>query len=107
VWELGVDPGEVLGRELDLDGADVLLEVATPLGAGDRDHVVALRKHPGQSELSRRDPLLAGELLDLGDECEVAFEVLASEAGALAAKVVRVELVGLFEATGEEAAPER
>src|ERR671930_2146723 len=74
------DLGEVLGGQLDVERADVLLETLDAPGAGDRDDVVALREHPGERELRWGHALRCGELLDLGDEVEVALEVLGLEA---------------------------
>ena len=56
-----VEGGQVVGGEVHVGGADVLLEVGDPLGAGDRDDVVALREHPGERELAGRAALVLGD----------------------------------------------
>src|SRR5262245_27367389 len=81
------DLGEVLGRQLDIERADVLLETLDAPSAGDRDDVVALREHPGERELRRGHALRRGKLLDLAHQVEVALEALALEAGRRAAEV--------------------
>ena len=48
-----------------VDGADIVLEILAPLGARDRHDVVALRQHPGQRQLRRRDALRGRDLLTL------------------------------------------
>ena len=49
-----VELGERVARRARRGGADVLLEVAQALGAGDRDDVLALGEHPGDGDLRRR-----------------------------------------------------
>src|SRR5690606_24601114 len=82
-------------------------EPAAALGAGDRHDVVALRVHPGERQLAGRHALLARDLLDLGDQLQVAREVLALEARREAPVVVGREVLEAAELAGEEAAPER
>lgn len=58
--------------------------------------------HPRERQLSRRDALLVGNLLELLVQLEVIFQVLAAEPRVIGAPVAGVE--GSF--AGEEAAPE-
>src|SRR5882724_4245171 len=44
-----VDAAQIVGRELYLQRADILFEIAATLGAGDGDDVVSLREKPGES----------------------------------------------------------
>ncbi len=60
-----VESPELVVRQLDLERADVLLEVAAALRPGDRDHVVAAGVHPGKRELRRRHALLFRERTQL------------------------------------------
>src|SRR5438067_5170637 len=46
--QLGLYSPQVLVGQLHVDGGGVLLEIASAFGAGDRDEVLALGKHPGQ-----------------------------------------------------------
>src|SRR4051794_35844911 len=105
--QLGVDPREVLARQLDVARRPVLLEVGDALRAWDRHDVVALRQDPGERELPGGDALLLGELADLRREALVALEVVTGEARVVAAEVTLVELVGVREPSGEESAPDR
>ena len=57
-----VDPAQVVRGQLDVGGAEVLLQVGDPLGARDRHDVVALGEHPGERQLAGGDALLGGEL---------------------------------------------
>src|SRR5579862_2680738 len=59
-----LDAREVALGELHLRRADVLLEIGAALGAWNRRHVVALRQHPCERELTRRDVFF---LCDRGD----------------------------------------
>jgi hypothetical protein len=74
--------------------AQILLELGNPLGAGDRNHVRALRQQPGQAKLSRGAVFLLGDRLDPLDEGTVLGEVVADEAGVAAADVARVDMGG-------------
>ncbi len=75
----GVEPSELVVAELYFVGSDVLLDTGHPLGAGDRGDVVALGQHPGQRDLGRRAPDLAGNGLDLLGTGQVVPEVLIGE----------------------------
>src|SRR3954454_11920372 len=90
--QLGVDALEVRVGQLKLGRSPVLLEVRDPLGAGDRDDVLALCQHPRKRELAGRDALLLGELADLRGEALVALEVLSDETRIAPAEVALVEL---------------
>ena len=76
------------------------LQVGAALGAGDRDDVLAAAQHPGEGELPGGDAPLLGELADVVGEGEVALDVRPGEAGAVAAEVALVELLGRGEASG-------
>ena len=52
-----LDRGQVVGGQLHLQGAGVLLQVAAALGPRDGHHVVAPAQHPGDRQLAGRDPL--------------------------------------------------
>src|SRR5512140_1597827 len=75
-----VDALEICARERHADGAYVLLEILAALGAGNGNHVVALREHPRKRELRGRASLLGGEPLDVAHQLEILLEVLALEA---------------------------
>src|SRR5581483_8876250 len=86
--ERGLEPRQLLRRQLDVDGARVVLEVAPPLRPRDRDDVVAAGEHPRERKLGRRAPLLPRDLLDARHEVEVPPEVLALETRVVAPEVV-------------------
>src|SRR3989442_1608276 len=102
-----VEPRQLVVRQLDRRRGDVLLEVAPPLRARDRDDVVTLRLHPRERELRRRDALLGRNLLDPLDELEVALEVTGLEARIAPPEVVLRQIVRRAKATTQEAAAER
>ena len=88
-----------------LGRADVLLQIAAPLGARDRHDVLALRQHPGERQLPGVQPLRRRDRLDPRHEVEVLLEVLALEARRLPAPVVGLEIVGRADLAGQEARP--
>src|SRR3954468_10852306 len=92
-----------VGRsDLDLEGRQVLVEVLPPLGAEERHDILALRRDPGQRELARAALLPPGDLLHPCDQVEVLLEILALEAGMIAAVVVGLEVLDATVASGEE-----
>src|SRR6476620_11410267 len=70
-----VDALEIRAREGHVNGAHVLLEILATFGAGDGNHVVALRENPRERELRGRASLLGGESLDVAHQLEVLLEV--------------------------------
>src|SRR5690349_18128273 len=79
---------EVGVGQLHVHRADILVEILDVLGAGDRNDVIALREHPGESELRGGAALLLGHRFDLADELDVLLEILALEARVVLAEVV-------------------
>ena len=63
-----VEPLQVAVGQLDLERADILVEIFDALGARDRHDVLALRQHPGERELGGGAALLPRHRLDLADE---------------------------------------
>jgi len=70
---------KIVGRELNLQRGDVLLEIFPPLGSWDRNDVVAFRQHPGERELCRLAFLFLGNRLDARQELQVLRKVVALE----------------------------
>jgi hypothetical protein len=99
-----VDAAQVVVIEAYVERSEVLLEIAQPLGAGDRDDVVTPGQQPGERQLPRRRALLRGDLVDLVDEIEVSLEVLSLEPWVLAAEVTGLEVVDRANLAGEEPA---
>jgi hypothetical protein len=101
------DSRDFLGREGNLQRPQILVEIFSPLRAGNGHDVLALREHPGQRELRRSAPLLARESFDAIEQREVLVEILALEARRLPAVVVLRHVGARLEAPGQKAAPER
>lgn len=78
-WGEVVELVDLLGAQLDTIGGDVLLDPRDPLGAQDRNDVVALCQQPGQGHLRRRRTDLAGDAVDFVGDAQVALEVLTGE----------------------------
>ena len=103
----GVEHGEVLLGELDVERGHVLLQVGAALRARDRRHVAARRVHEGERDLPRRTALGRGELVDDLHDGDVVRQVVALEPGLVAAEVALVQVVERAQGAGEEAAAER
>src|SRR5690606_3627271 len=101
-----LDPLPILLRERDGSGFRVLLQISNALRAGDGDDVLALRKHPGERQLSRRNAFLLRDLLDLLDQIQVALEVLALKARRAPAIVVFRQVLEPLEPARQEPAPQ-
>src|SRR5258705_3475941 len=67
----GGDLLDVCRVEPDVERGEVLFKALLALGAGDRDHVLALREQPGEHELRGCALLLRCELLDALDDLDV------------------------------------
>src|SRR5262249_60401318 len=83
-----LDLRQVLPAEVDVERPEVLREVLAALGSRDGHHVVALRHHPRERELTRSASLAARERTHLLDQLQVLLEILPLEAGGVAAEVV-------------------
>src|SRR4051794_37439066 len=103
----GLDPLAVLGRQLDGERAERLVEAVTAPGADQRHDVVAAIEHPGDGELRDGDAALAGDRAQRLDELEVALDVALREAWAVGAEVAGAlgagRPVAADEAAGEHA----
>src|SRR5438445_1738541 len=97
----GVDPLQVFRAEAELESGGVFLQVVAALGARDGDDVGTPGEEPGQGQLAGCGVLLTGDLLDAVDEPEVLLEVLALEAGRVAAVIVGGQVLEAAEAAGE------
>ena len=60
--KLRVDARHVVNCQLDVDRPSIPLEVRAALRPGDRNQIVALRQHPRNRQLRRRDALFRGDL---------------------------------------------
>src|SRR6478735_3076927 len=97
---------KIVGRELNLQRGDVLLEVFAPLGSWDRHDVVAFRQHPGERELCGLAVLFLRHGLDARHELQVLRKVVALETRAGTAVVIGREIV-LGDLSGEKPTAER
>src|SRR5690349_3500336 len=58
---LVIELAQVVGRECDVDGAEILLEAMQLRRAGDRDDPRPLGEQPGEGDLRRRRAVCGGE----------------------------------------------
>jgi hypothetical protein len=103
----GLDLAEVIGRQLRVDGADVLVETLQPAGAGDRDDPGLLGERPRQGDLRGGGVLACGDRAEQVDQGLVRLAGLGGEAGDGGADVGAVERRGLVDLPGAEALAER
>jgi hypothetical protein len=89
--------------QLDLQGANILLNPGKRSGTRDGEEVVTLGQDPGQGQLTSSGVLLLRELSDAVDELEVLGEVLGGEAWCELAEVTLLEVVGAADLTTEHA----
>src|SRR5262249_59102730 len=90
-----------------LERAEILLEPFFAACARNGHDVLPLRQYPAERQLRRGAAFLASELPHLVGEREVASEVLTLEARIRTAVVIRCEVVGVSDGTGEETTTER
>src|SRR5205823_5292067 len=101
--EGGLDAAQVVGRQLDRDRAEVLLQAVQFRRAGDRNDPRLLGQEPRQRDLRRGRPLLSRDLSEQLDQGLVGLAVLLREAGDDVAEVGLVEGRALADGAGEEA----
>src|SRR5437763_1136475 len=97
----------LLGSQPHLQCAEIFLQPLDPLGAGDRDHVGALRQQPGKAELRDGAALVGGDRLDPFDQGAVLLEIVAGEARVAGAGITLGEVGEIGNHTGQETAAER
>src|SRR5579885_2592691 len=101
------DLRRLVGAQRYVERAEIFLQPLDALGAGDRDHVVALRQQPGEAELGDGAALVGGDRLDALDQGAVPGEVLALETGMPPARIAGREVGEIRNHAGQQAAPER
>ena len=100
-----VQLGQILGVQSDGSGRGVVLEMAQPSGAGDRDDQLGLGKQPRDRDLRRRCAPAIGDRSDPVDDHLVRPYRLLGEPRERGAEVVRVGRGGRHR-SGEEPASE-
>jgi hypothetical protein len=79
--------------QLDLQGADILLNTSEGSRARDGEEVISLRQNPGQSQLTGGAVLRLRNFGDAVNELEILGEVLRREAWCELAEVALFEVV--------------
>src|SRR5204862_4225417 len=83
-----VEPLKVRAAKARVQRANILIEIADPLGARDWYHVIALGEYPGERELGCRAALLQRHGLDLADELDILLEIRPLEPRMIAPEVI-------------------
>lgn len=94
-------------RQLNIQRAQVLLQILNLLRSWNREDVISLRHQPRQRQLTSRAPLLPRQLLDAVHQPQVLREVLLAETRGELAEVALLKVGGGFVLAGEDAAAER
>ena len=94
------DPGNLVGGEAHVEGAERLGELRPGARANERHDAGPLGEHPGDRELRSRAALLGRDPAQGLDHLLIPFEVAAGEAGQMAAEVARAPRLR----SGEESA---
>src|SRR5271165_2960261 len=102
-----LDVAQVLGRQLDGDGTQVLGETTGLGGAGDRDDPRLLGEQPRQRDLCGRGVLAGGDLAEQIDERLVRCAGLRGETGQPITEVRAVKRRVCVDLAREEALAER
>lgn len=96
-----VPPIDLFLAEFHTVGSGVLLDPRDPACTRDRGDAVALGEEPCQCDLCRGGSDLGGDRLDLGDDAQVALEVLNDEAWVGLRPVVVGDVVQRADLAGE------
>src|SRR6266542_4941022 len=103
----GVDGADVVGRQLDVRCAEVLLEPIQLRRPGDRNEPRLLRQQPRESDLRRRRALPLRDLAEQIDQGLIRLARLRREARHDVSEVVLVERGLLVDLSRQEPLPER
>src|SRR5207237_2138834 len=93
--------------EVDLQRADILIEIAHVLGPENRHDRRAARQYPRERELRQRAPRYGGNRLQPLDNRQVAGEVLLVESWVIVAAIAGLDIGRFREAARGETAAER
>ena len=91
-----IDLSEIIGRQLDFNGADILLQPMQLRGARDRNNPRLLREKPGQRNLSGQRFLPPGDSAEQVDQGLIAFIASGVKRGSVLRKSVLSSLVFSF-----------
>src|SRR5205807_3213471 len=102
-----LDSFEIFAGKIDIERADVLLEIFSAFGSRDWNDVVALREHPCQRELRRRAFLFASNFFDALYDIEIALKIVALKSRRRPPVVVLRNVFRLLNLTGQESTTKR
>src|SRR6185437_10815130 len=94
----------LVGGQRNIERAEIFLQALDALGAGNREHVGALREQPGETELRDGAALVGGDRLDAFDERAVLLKILALETRVALPRVALGKVREIGDDAGEEAA---
>lgn len=103
----GFQVGDFFRAQDEVRGGDILFQSPQALGSGNRHDVVSFVQEPGQSNLSRSDVLLAGQVLDSLNQFGIPGKICSLETRISMAEVVRRQILDGLDFTRQETASER
>jgi len=77
LWHDFLNVREIGACKIDIECADIFLQIFAPLRPGNWNNIFALREYPGERELRRCAFFFARDLPDAGDEIDIALEIFA------------------------------
>jgi hypothetical protein len=102
-----VDTAQIIGSQFEFQCAGILFQILAPLRAGDRNDILALRKQPGEGELTGHAFLLFGNELDAANEVEILLKILSLESWRIPAKVVGRKILETLDLASKKTAAKR
>ena len=103
----GVYIGEILRRQVNIERADILLQISTSFSSGNGNDVVPLGQHPGEGKLCGRAALFCSKPLDPIHQFHIPTEILLLETGHAAAPIVVGKIIKAGDLGGQEPAAKR
>src|SRR6266568_3214344 len=102
-----VDAREILACKIDIDRADIFLQIFAPFCAGDRNDVVALCQYPGECQLRGRALFFARDFFHALYQVEIALKIFSLKSRRRAPVIVFRQVLRGFNLPGQKSATER
>ncbi len=107
LWHDFLDVREIGACKIDIECADIFLQIFAALRPGNWNNIFALSEYPGERELRRRAFFFARDVPDAGDEIEVALEIFALKPRRGASVIIFRQVFRFFDLTGQKSAAKR
>src|SRR5882724_8093344 len=101
-----VDSCQILARKIDIEGADVFLQILSPFRSWNRNDVFTLGEDPRQRELSRSATFFARDFFHSLHQIEIALKIFALKSRRRSSVVVLRQIFRFLNLAGQESAAE-